>query len=578
MQRPRFPWVHGQRRSDPQLPEKPPIHFGPVSNGEVFRPATRNAARIERLIMEKADEGARRLGVDRREFLASSMGMATSLWALNLVSGCGSDQRGASLGASGGNSAAGGTTGGGTMGGGTYDAGGMLGSGHDAGGSPFPPSDAAAGSDAGGSFMVPDDPTDPDQVCEVMLDPSREFIFDIQTHHVNRANTLYDGFLRDQARFTSTCLPGGIEAVRCFGQNEYVRLMFLESNTTVAVLSGLPAIDEPNNPITNAEIAETRDIVNMLADGTQRLVNHHMVLPNQMGKNADGVKRQLDAMARTLDVYKKVGAWKCYPAWAPGNTELSAPDGYFLDDETVGIPFIEQGLKLGVRTFCIHKGLPIPGFSVTYNDPQDIGRVAKRYPEANFVVYHSGYGNQNNYGESAYAEGARNGVNSLITALLAQGIGPGSNVYAELGTTWQLVTTLPLVGSLTAAAHVIGKLLKYVGEDNVVWGTDSIWYGSPQSQIESFLQFQISQDLQARYGYPALTMERKRKILGLNAARIYGISPTAMRCAVDASTLEARRQELDAMNGARRWAFQTPRLTGRREFWDLLRRRNFRPG
>jgi hypothetical protein len=571
MNRQRFPWVHSRRRSDAELEAKPPIHFGAVSNGEVFRPATHNAARIERLIMEKAEQGARSLGVDRREFLASSMGMATSLWALNLVSGCGTDKRASSLG-DGGGSAGGGVPGGGMASG--YDAG------RDAmsGGAPPRIDGGGPAGDAGGSFMVPNDPTDPERVCETMLDPSREFIFDIQTHHVNRANTLYDSFLRDQARYQTTCLPGGLDAVGCFSQSEYVRLMFLESNTTVAVLSGLPAIDDANNPITNAEIAETRDIVNMLADGTERLVNHHMVLPNQLGKNSDGVKRQLDAMARTQDVYKKIGAWKCYPAWAPGNTERSATDGYFLDDETVGLPFIEQGLKLGVRTFCIHKGLPIPGFSVTYNDPEDIGRVAKRYPQANFVVYHSGYGNQNNYSEGAYAENARNGVNSLITALLAQGIGPGSNVYAELGTTWQLVTTLPLVGSLTAAAHVIGKLLKYVGEDNVVWGTDSIWYGSPQSQIESFLQFQISEDLQARHGYPALTLERKRKILGLNAARIYGISPSAMRCAVDASTLEARRLELDAISGGRRWAFQTPKLTRRSEFWNLLRKRDFRPG
>lgn len=588
MNRPRFPWVHAKRRTDRELPERPPMYFGPISNGEVFRPATRNAQRIDRMIMEKATEGARRLGIDRREFLASSMGMATSMWAMNMLSGCGADDGGTGMGDGGGNVSppawandAGATPG--------SDAGGPPGSfgGGDGGtrldGSVV--SDSASGWEAGaadggdgGSFSVPTDPTDPEKVCKMMLDPSKEFIFDIQTHHVNRANSLYDAFLKDQQRYQQTCLPGGINAVKCFGQSEYVRVMFLESNTTVAVLSGLPAVDDANNPITNAEIAQTRDIVNMLADGTERLVNHHMVLPNQMGKNAEGVKRQLEAMARTKDIYKKIGAWKCYPAWAPENTEQNAPGGYFLDDEVVGIPYVENGLKLGIKTFCIHKGLPIPGFSTTYNDPADIGRIAKRYPQANFVVYHSGYGNQNNYTEGPYQEGTRNGVNSLITALREQGIGTGSNVYAELGTTWQLVTTLPLVGSLTAAAHVLGKLLKYVGEDNVVWGTDSIWYGSPQSQIESFLQFQISPDLQMRYGYPALTMERKRKILGLNAARIYGINPTAVRCKIDASMLEARRVELDAMSGGRRWAFQTPKLTSRRDFWSLLREKNLRPG
>ena len=42
------------------------------------------------------------------------------------------------------------------------------------------------------------------------------------------------------------------------------------------------------------------------------------------------------------------------------------------------------------------------------------------------------------------------------------------------------------------AAHALGKLIKHCGEDNVLWGTDSIWYGSPQDQIVAFRTFQIS--------------------------------------------------------------------------------------
>ena len=48
------------------------------------------------------------------------------------------------------------------------------------------------------------------------------------------------------------------------------------------------------------------------------------------------------------------------------------------------------------------------------------------------------------------------------------------------------------------AAHVVGKLLKYVGEDRVLWGTDSIWFGSPQDQIQAFRAFQISEEFQER--------------------------------------------------------------------------------
>jgi predicted TIM-barrel fold metal-dependent hydrolase len=232
-----------------------------------------------------------------------------------------------------------------------------------------------------------------------------------------------------------------------------------------------------------------------------------------------------------------------------------------------------------VPVFCIHKGLPIPAFSTRYNDPRDIGVVAKAYPNASFVVYHSAYGHQNAlYTEGPYQAGSRVGVNALITSLMENNIGPGSNVYAELGTTWQLVTTTLSWGSLDGAAHVIGKLLKYVGEDNVVWGTDSVWYGSPQQQIEMFLQFQISPQFQQQFAYPALTMELKRKILGLNSAKIYGLDVNAVRCAVDKGKLAQQKRALDGELGGRRWAFLQPPLRTRRDFVLFHRQNGFRPG
>jgi hypothetical protein len=80
-------------------------------------------------------------------------------------------------------------------------------------------------------------------------------------------------------------------------------------------------------------------------------------------------------------------------------------------------------------------------------------------------------------------------------------------------------------------AHVIGKLLVAVGEDNVLWGTDSIWYGSPQDQIQAFRAFEITPEFQERFGYPALTPEIKARSSGSNAARVYGVDPTTVgRC------------------------------------------------
>jgi hypothetical protein len=91
------------------------------------------------------------------------------------------------------------------------------------------------------------------------------------------------------------------------------------------------------------------------------------------------------------------------------------------------------------------------------------------------------------------------------------------NVYAELGTTFAAtVTTFP-----TVCAHILGQLLKYWGPDRIVFGSDSLWYGAPQWQIEALWRFQIPEAMATKYGYPRLDSEARRKILGLNSARLY---------------------------------------------------------
>jgi hypothetical protein len=75
----------------------------------------------------------------------------------------------------------------------------------------------------------------------------------------------------------------------------------------------------------------------------------------------------------------------------------------------------------------------------------------------------------------------------------------------------------------TKAAHVLGKLLVAVGPDRILWGTDSLWYGSPQDQIQAFRAFEIAPELQEEFGYPALRDKDKKRIFGLNAAKLYGV-------------------------------------------------------
>jgi hypothetical protein len=64
-----------------------------------------------------------------------------------------------------------------------------------------------------------------------------------------------------------------------------------------------------------------------------------------------------------------------------------------------------------------------------------------------------------------------------------------------------------------------------MGSDHILFGSDSPWYGAPQWQIDAFWRFQIPEELRQKYGYPRLTKRDKRKILGINAARLYGLIP-----------------------------------------------------
>jgi predicted TIM-barrel fold metal-dependent hydrolase len=266
---------------------------------------------------------------------------------------------------------------------------------------------------------------------------------------------------------------------------------------------------------------------------------------------------------------------------------MGRAQGYYLTDP-IGLAFIEAGLKLGVPNFAIHKGLPIPGFNFVNNQPWDIGPVAKMFPQANFVIYHSaihagtgggviasiaptqtedvpypGYDPANTPTDPTMLWTQVKGVNQLIQSLISSGVihdpditctpAKPSNVYAEMGSAWSNVMNNPMY-----AQHYIGKLLKYLGPDNIVWGTDCILSGSPQPQIDAFKRFQITPAFQQMYGYPALTREIKAKIFGLNAARLYHVDPMAARCKVNSSTFTMMKRELDGEVGSRRFAVKPP--------------------
>ena len=89
-----------------------------------------------------------------------------------------------------------------------------------------------------------------------------------------------------------------------------------------------------------------------------------------------------------------------------------------------------------------------------------------------------------------------------------------------------------------------------MGEDNVLWGTDCLFYGSPQAQIQALRAFHITEAFQERYRYPRLTRETKAKILGLNAVRLYGVDPITVPCRFTKHELREARKSFPGTNNA----------------------------
>ena len=381
---------------------------------------------------------------------------------------------------------------------------------------------AAAGRRGGSFELAADAAVDPEAAAEAL--DGQEFIFDVQGHFIGEA-ALRPGSLR--------------------GPENFIKDVFLDSDTDMMVLSFVPSRRD-SEPLTIQEADAVRQIVDEL-EGTHRLLLHGRVNPNQRG-DVEG----MDELAERWGV----SAWKTYTQWGPDGR------GYFLSDPDTGIPFIEKARSLGVKVICIHKGIPFGGRSYEHSLCDDVGVVARQFPDVSFIIYHSGW--VPGRPELAYQHDARrDGVDSLVRSLLDNGVAPNSNVYAELGSTWRGV-----MGDPDSAAHCMGKLLKYVGEDNVLWGTDSIWYGSPQDQIQAFRTFQIAPELQERHGYPPMTPALRAKVFGLNATRPYRITPEEVLKRAGSDAIATRRL---AYNGNPNPHFLTFGPKTRSEFNRLLR-------
>jgi predicted TIM-barrel fold metal-dependent hydrolase len=289
----------------------------------------------------------------------------------------------------------------------------------------------------------------------------------------------------------------------------FIREVFLDSETSIGLISTPPGPYPQLAVVPPKEMAHIRDEINRVA-GSQRMLAHGLVTP-QMGR-AD--REFMELQVATL----KVDAWKCYTGSPPKGME----EGWRMDDEKVAYPMLEKARALRVPRVCVHKGLPL-GPVEDYNHPRDLIKAAKDFPDITFLVYHAGFKGMAGVKENFQRTGKIPWTSEFCEMKRAE---PQiSNIYMELGSTFaQLVTAQPLL-----CAHLIGQTIEAFGADHVLWGTDSIWYGSPQWQIEAFRRFQIPDELIAQKGYRPLTREVKAQIFGLNAAQVFGVDVNAKR-------------------------------------------------
>ncbi|HEX3953072.1 MAG TPA: amidohydrolase family protein, partial [Stellaceae bacterium] len=203
------------------------------------------------------------------------------------------------------------------------------------------------------------------------------------------------------------------------------------------------------------------------------------------------------------------------------------------DDEKLMYPFYEKIAKTGIRNVCIHKGLFAPSIAekfprlLPYADVSDIGKAAKDWPQLNFLVYHSAYRWVGGNPADAMAEFDKTGRSSWTSDLaeIPEKYGV-NNVYGDLGQIFAWTS----VAEPRLAAALMGMLVKGLGTDHIVWGTDAVWTGAPQWQIEGLRRLEIPEDMQKKFGFKPLGPADgpvKTAIFGGNSARLYGMEQHA---------------------------------------------------
>jgi predicted TIM-barrel fold metal-dependent hydrolase len=468
-----------------------PIPTQAVSNEEILpRPLSRKQQHVEYLIGKWGEENAKRLGMKRRDFMRSSMGFATAVLAMNAVHG------------------------------------------------PYWEVDAA-------------EAFEPDATAEKW--PKGEyFIMDVQTHFTNAYDLGVErrggsGGFR-QYEFLKNMgfnLKADAEA---YSFHNFVKEIFFDSETNMIVISGVPTRekqrDETGKVLEGADrsraglpswlMSKRKKDLNDLA-GCQRSLCQGNVGPNHYW---DKVKNQPDwpalweQMEREVKLYG-IDSWKWYCHTDPGQSG----GGFKLDDE-MSAKFYEKSRQLGLRLFSVHKGFSYQSRTLGHlANPKDVEKAALDNPDLTFVIYHSALKHGPN--EPDYVKD--NEFDATTGDFLWHNVlmdikkrNPKmNNVYCEIGSSFGLLA----VSNPAMCQHLMGKNLKYYGADHVIWGTDCLWWGSPQWAIDLLKRFQFTDEMTEKFGYKKLTKEDKAKIFGLNAAKLYKVDVKAKRKGFPADAL-----------------------------------------
>ena len=208
-------------------------------------------------------------------------------------------------------------------------------------------------------------------------------------------------------------------------------------------------------------------------------------------------RRALDLMERQVGEFG-AKAFKFYNV----RYDYGRPFPWRMDDPQVAFPVFEKAQELGVNLIGVHKGVPLGPQPIEATQTWDMDGAAANFPDLNFVIFHVGLPF----------------IDEVCWQLIRH-----PNLYASIAATINFVVRAP-----RQFAETLGKLLFWCGEDKIIYGSEApIW--QPQWALEAFWNFQLPQDLVEGYGYPQLTEQAKRKILGENLLRLHGMDVEATR-------------------------------------------------